>query len=1452
MHMDPKKIIHPQQENPKSANNPTAIERVIFQQLDLMRQQLEALHIDRANGQLNGSLSQPIGSLGTSTGALVANASAVHADRSSSSVSSRRITEYVAQYEPNRDPEVDEIEDHTPLQSNREKETILEKSKKKGRIPLTEAQQEVWFASKLSGMASCAFNESTGFHFRGIINIQAMKGAFHKIVQRHEALRTTFDSSGEFQHISPSVEFDIPVFDFSELTESHRREKVSGILKEDVSKPFDLERGPLFRANILKLSDNYHLMVFTAHHAVCDGWSFDVLVRDLSMAYNILSEGRSDDRPLPTMQFSDYARRQEQSRDSSDALAVEQYWLQQFADSIPILELPSDRQRPPIKSYQGARETEALDGALYSQIKKLGARQGATLFSTLLTVFSILLYRLTGQGDLVIGMLAAGQSAVGSQDLVGHCTNLLPLRVNMSGRENFRELLGSIKTRVLDAFDRQSVTFGTLLRRFDIKRDLSRTPLVSVLFNIDPAIRGMRFNNLEMEYVANPRCAYQFDIGFNLVAHEHKLESSCDYTSDLFNAETIKRWLGHYHSLIASIVRSPENPVALLSILTESEQHQLVSTWNETSMEYPSDACVNNLFEMQAERVPNAVAVLQGDKSVSFRELDQRANKLAHHLKSLGVTAETFVGVFMNRSIDTVVGLLGIMKAGGTYLPLDPAFPHDRLAFMLEDSSTGIILTQIELFESLPPHNARVVIVDQEWDMIGLNPDHRPESPAHSANLAYLMYTSGSTGKPKGVQIPHRAVVSFLLSMRDKPGFSETDKLLSVTTLSFDISVLEVFLPLVTGGSLVLVSHQVASDGKLLSDSLVRYNPSVMQATPVTWLILLESGWQSHGPIKALIGGEPLPAELCNRLLVQGVEVWNMYGPTETTIWSTVKKMESSQKKISIGRPIANTQTYVLDQNLLPVPIGVTGELHIGGDGLARGYLNRPELTSEKFIANPFRGDPNSRLYKTGDLALYLPNGDLQCLGRTDFQTKVRGFRVEPGEIESLLNRHPSIEQSAVVVRPDPLGENQLVAHIVTKGDSRPAVADLRQYLREALPEYMVPSRFFFLESMPLTPNGKINRKALPAIPDQGNPDTEKSFVAANDSLEMQLTQIWESVLGIKPIGIKDNFFEIGGHSLLAARLFSRIEKAMGLNLPLATLFQAPNIELLARIIRKKDWIDNWSSLVPIRPGGSKPPLFLVHGAGGNVLLYRELASHLGADQPLYGLQAKGLDGKSPYFTRIEDMAVHYVQELRSLQPEGPYYLGGYCLGGAIALEMAQQLIAQSQAVAFLAMIETYNVRSGSVTLPFYYNLFNSIQNLKYHWDNLWLLSSRDKISFLSRKSKTEIDRMKLRMAIGFSQLALILRLPFGAKYPHINLNEINDQAHLEYSPKPFNGRITLFRPKTHYAGYSEPDFGWGEVAQSGVEVHVLQVYPRGTLVEPFVQNLAMELKHCMAKISGS
>jgi amino acid adenylation domain-containing protein len=1314
------------------------------------------------------------------------------------------------------------------------------------RVPIIEAQREIWLASRLSDMASCAFNESTILHLRGPLDMEAMRLALHGIIARHEALRTTFSPDGESQCIAPSAEPDITVADFSNLETGIRESRVSQVLRQETAQPFDLEHGPLMRIRIIKLEEKYHMMVTTAHHIVCDGWSFDVMMTDLSSIYSMICRGEQDRREMP-MQISEYALWQEREKNSPEVLADEIFWIEQFKDSVPVLEFMGDHRRPSIKTYRGARETQVLDEVAYAEIKRAGARQGATLYATLLAAYAVLLYRLTGQEDMVIGILAAGQSIVGCHDLVGHCTNLLPLRVRVDGDLSFRAFLAEIKHLVLDAYEHQRVTFGTLINRLNLRRDPSRTPLVSVMFNVDPAIHGMKFKDLDVEYVANPRCGFQFDLGFNLVAADKNLISECDYTTDLFDAETISRWLRHYHTLISNIVRNPDQPLSKIPLLGDAELGQLLVEWNETGTDYPREAAIHQIFEAQAQRAPDGAAVVFENDSVTYGELNRRANHLAHYLRSIGVGAETIVGAYVDRSIDMVVSLLGILKAGGAYLPLDPTFPGDRLAFMLEDSGAPIVITQDGLLEYLPKQEARaVVVLDRDWSSIAKSPGHNPNNVAGSNNLAYVMYTSGSTGKPKGVQILHGAVVNFLLSMQKEPGFTAKDRLLSVTTLSFDISVLEIFLPLVTGGLTVLITHETASDGKLLAAALARHEATVMQATPVTWRILLETGWKSTGRIKGLIGGEALPHELCDQLLEQGVELWNMYGPTETTIWSTIKKMELSQERISIGKPIDNTRVYVLDSNLLPVPIGVPGELHIGGDGLARGYLNRPELTSEKFIKDPFSDNPNARIYKTGDLAIYLKDGNLECLGRTDYQAKVRGFRVEPGEIETLLNRHPGIKDSAVVVRPDSLGENLLVAHVVQQDGSSCGVSDLRQYLREKLPDYMVPSRIMFLDELPLTPNGKINRKALPQVSEQRDHDLERSFVAPGDPLEMQLTKIWELVLGVKPIGIKDNFFEIGGHSLIAARLFARIEKVMGMNLPLATLYQAPTIELLAKTIRERDWCASWCCLVPIRAGGSKPPLFFVHGAGGNVLLYRELVSHLCQDQPFYGLQAKGLDGKEPPCTSFEDMAAHYIEEVTSLQPDGPYYLGGYCLGGAIALEMAQQLRAQGREVSLLAMIETYNTDPSKGLLPFYYNLLHTLQNLKYHWDNIWLLNMRDSLAFLSTKSKVSLGRMKSRVMMRVSRVARAFHLPFGERYPHIDMTKVNDQVHLDYTPKPYKGKITLFRPKKHYKGYDDYEFGWGTVAEGGVEVRELPVNPRGSLVEPFVQKLAEELKICI------
>ncbi len=1313
------------------------------------------------------------------------------------------------------------------------------------RAPVTEAQREIWLASQLSDTASCAFNESTVLHLRGPFQRQPMEAAIARMIERHQALRTTFDADGDFQYVQQAMAIDIAFEDLATMDDAGRQSRIKTVLDQEAGTPFDLVAGPLFRVRILKLAADYHLMVTTAHHIVCDGWSFDVMMRDLSHVYTLYCEGREDRRPLP-MQITEYARWQQRQQESPEVREDLQYWLDQFAKSVPVLELPSDRPRPALKSYRGGRETRLLEREAYARIKEVGARRGATLFATLLAAYAVLLYRLSGRSDLVVGILAAGQSVVGSHDLVGHCTNLLPLRVRVDGARPFTELLREVKNLVLDAYEHQRVTFGTLVGKLDLRRDPSRTPLVSVLFNIDPAIHGMRFRDLDVEYVSNPRCAYQFDIGFNLIAADDRLISECDYATDLFDADTIHRWLGHYHTLIGGIINDPQRPVRELELLNDEERQQLLVEWNRTEMDYPRQAGLHQLFEAQAKRVPDARAVADEQGAIGYRDLDRRANQLAHHLRQLGVGRETFVGVCLHRNMDVVVSLLAILKAGGAYLPLDPAFPAARLEYMLEDSGAPVVITQTELVDRLDRCRGRLVVMDRDWEEIGGRPEQSPGVAVAPEDLAYLMYTSGSTGKPKGVLIPHRAVVNFLCSMQVEPGFSEADILLSVTTLSFDISVLEIFLPLATGGSTVLVSPETATDGHRLAQALGRSRATVIQATPVTYRILLECGWRPHGKLKALIGGEPVPRELCERLLAMGIELWNMYGPTETTIWSTVCRMEPGQERVSIGRPIGNTRVYVLDGKGRPVPVGVPGELHIGGDGVARGYLNRPRLSAEKFIADPFCHQPGARIYNTGDLALFLKDGRLQCLGRTDFQAKVRGFRVEPGEVETLLNRHPQVAQSAVVVRPDSLGENQLVAYLVAQPGASPGLGDLKQHLREQLPEYMIPARFVFVPNLPLTPNGKIDRNSLPAVPDDRQGRGESDYVAAGDALELQLSRIWESVLGVKPIGVRDNFFDLGGHSLLAARLFSQLKKALGVNLPLATLFRAPTIEQLAQVVRDQGGKADWSSLVPIQPGGSRPPLFFVHGAGGNVLLYRDLSRHLGPDQPFYGFQARGLGGNGPAYTRFEDMAAHYLAEMRRFQPQGPYYLGGYCLGGAIALEMAQQLAARGQETALLAMIETYNIQAGRGPLPARYEWYHRLQNLKYHWDNLWLLKRDDKLSFLKIKGGTTLRRTRARVTMRLARGARLLRLPWGEDHPHVGLTRINDRAHVDYRPARYPGKITLFRPQKHYAGYDDDDFGWGEVAAGGVEVHVLPVLPRGTLAEPFVRRLAAELAECL------
>jgi amino acid adenylation domain-containing protein len=717
--------------------------------------------------------------------------------------------------------------------------------------------------------------------------------------------------------------------------------------------------------------------------------------------------------------------------------------------------------------------------------------------------------------------------------------------------------------------------------------------------------------------------------------------------------------------------------------LDEQERRQLLVGFNQTAASYPH-RCLHELFSEQAALTPDAIAVEVGEQQLTYEQLEAQANRVAHHLVSLGVEPEQLVGICVTRSAEMVVGLLGILKAGGAYVPVDPSYPAERQSYMLSNSEAPVVVTLDALRDELPATNARVVSLDGERSEIEARPATPPELAADPEQLAYVIYTSGSTGKPKGVQISHRALVNFLTTMRERPGLSAQDVLVAVTTLSFDIAGLELYLPLTTGARVVIAKSEATEDPRALAALLERSEATIMQATPTTWRMLLDGGWPGRVGMKALCGGEALPVALADRLVSAGLELWNMYGPTETTIWSTCERIATKGQTLTIGKPIANTALYVLDEQMQPVPIGEAGELWIGGDGLARGYRGRPDLTDERFVGHPFDPTPGAKIYRTGDLARYRPNGKVEFLGRIDHQVKVRGFRIELGEIETVLTRHPAVHEAVVVAR----GSNadaELAAYVLAaEGHPSAPAHELRRHCSASLPDYMVPSTVTLLDAFPLTPNGKVDRKALP------EPVRERSssgeLIAPRTDLERRLASIWERELDIHPIGVTDNFFDLGVTSIVAATLFAAIERDLGDGLPLGAIFRAPTVEKLAKLIEDGKDSSRWTSLVPIQPLGSRPPIFCVHGGAGTILHLQPLAGRLGPEQPFYGLQAGGLYGGSSPLRTVEQMATHYLSEMRQVHPGGPWLLAGYCFGSIVAFEIAQRLVAAGEDVRLVAM----------------------------------------------------------------------------------------------------------------------------------------------------------------------
>ena len=998
---------------------------------------------------------------------------------------------------------------------------------------LTDAQREVFFACQLGAEAALSFNESITLQLHGPLDVARLQNALHALQLRHEALRLGFSDDGQTQRVVP---LQSPVLQPTVVS----REALPDAIEAASLARFDLATGPLFRTTLFQTTPETHALVLTVHHLICDGWSFGVLASELGALY------RGAALP-PTSAFRGYA----EWLSAQQRAETERFWMQQFAELPKPLELPTDHRRSTTRSYRGDRCATTIAPELIQALQSFSAKRRGTVFSTMLAAFHLLLHRLSGQDDVTVGIAAAGQAAMGCDSLVGHCLNFLPIRARCSGDEPFTSFLDRIKTTVLDAFEHQNFTFGTLLQKLALPRDASRMPLLGATFNIDRSATDLDFGGVSAEFEINPKKHLGLEISFNLIETTKGTQLYCAFNRDLFEKTTIERWLRHYLTLLGEIVRTPETPIARLPLLGEAERKQVLDEWNATEMALPLEKRVHDLFETQVAATPDAIALKFEQEELTYGELNARANQLAHLLQTRGARPGMAIGVCLERSPALIVGLLGILKTGAAYVPLDPAYPQARLNTMLCKSGAQLLVTQEKFAAN---YSTEAICVDRDSPQIAAADRDNLRVAGDATDLAYVIYTSGSTGEPKGIEIEHRAVVNLLASMRQTPGLTAADTLVAVTTISFDIAVLEIFLTLSVGARLHLLSREDAADPGRLARYLDK--ATVLQATPATWRLLVQSGWAGNPRLKILCGGEALSPELARDLLARCDQLWNLYGPTETTVYSVGQRIVSAGSPITIGRPLANTEALILNEALQVQPAGVVGQLYLGGQGLARGYRGQPELTAAKFIPHPFDSTPGSRLFATGDLAVWQADGTIRCLGRIDHQVKLRGFRIEPGEIETVLVAHPQVREAVVVAHDET--DPRLVAYLVSANGALEIDA-VRTELRAKFPDYMVPSAFVRLEQLPLTANGKVDRRALPA-PEPQAPLSKAAFVPPRNDAEEQVAAVWRTVLQLSEVSVHDDFFDLGGHSLAAMQVVTRLRGTLNPDLRFHHLFEFPTI----------------------------------------------------------------------------------------------------------------------------------------------------------------------------------------------------------------------------------------------------------------------------------------------------
>ena len=1327
----------------------------------------------------------------------------------------------------------DQSKNKNKIQSNfNEIETI---------INTTNAQLEIWTDCLIGGSdANKAYNLSYSIKFKGNLIFEAFEHALDTVVRRHQSLRASFTLDGVQMNIYKYMKIEISHVDISHLIEDEKIDYQESIINEEVTTVFDLEYAPLYKVKLIKINDLEHLLILTHHHIVADSLSITIFLEELSILYTSFVEQISPELPKPEL-FSEYADKVNALKENSEYKQIEDFWLNIYKDSVPTINMQLDYVRPKLRKYNSERFDFPIHYTLINSLKELGKNAGCTLTTAVLGAFEVFLSKLTGENDLVLGFPTAGNRRYEMRNLIGDCANLLPLRSKINTRKSFLEYLKQRNLELSEAYKHNQISFGHLLQKLAVARDPSRVPLVPISLTVDlnkDTKNKFLFSGLTYEFKNNRRKYSSFEIRLHVCNVEKIPTFQCSYNTSLFKEETIKKMMISFEETIKELILNQNSPLAHLLYGDFLNDYKVL---NDTETQYPYIS-LSELLGKQAELSPNNTALEYKNTKISYHELHLKVNQFAHYLVSQGVKSGDYIAVSFPRTPELVYAILAVIQCGAAYLPLDHQYPNQRIEYMMEDSEAKFLLTSKALSLRLPKCS-NTILIDDAIQSLHQFPSTKLQATVNPENILYLLYTSGSTGKPKGAKITNRNVVNLLYSLLTEPGIKEKDRVPFISTISFDIASFELFFPLSVGATLVLVDHETSSDGRLFYEMLEKESISLVVATPTTYQMLLDAGWSNKLPIKIWCCGEPLPATLAKELISRSDELWTLYGPTEVTIFSSCKLIKNEETIISVGGPIANMQYYIVDTEMNLLPPNAIGEIAIGGDGVGAGYLGRPELTAAKYIPNIFSNKKNDILYLSGDLGKLLPSNEVICLGRIDHQVKVRGHRIEIGEVELALTSINGIKSAVVLAKSD-----TLIAFLIVDREYANELDQIKLWRNELelqLPNFMIPNVFHILEKMPTTLNDKVDRKAL--LEYKSSAESVENYTAPRTNEEKLVAEIWQESLKMDRIDIFSNFFEIGGHSILAVNVMIKIEKKTGLRIPLSTLFQYSTIEKFAELLNNEYKIIS-EYLVPMKPNGTKIPLFIVHGAGLNVLNFAHVIKHFDKDQPIYGLQGMGINGYENWFESIESMAACYIDSITKINPKGPYALAGFSFGGVVAFEMARQLKEEGKNVSIIALLDTY------VDSSYYFASYSKKKMARYYDRTRKWFDYLKEMTTSWASVKSHVNSKKdymLKKYFGFQESMTYQELAALEQFIEANRNvkKIVDRYHL----RPQHLEVELFRAKDDANHKLDPThLGWKKAAIEGVNIHNISGNHLNIVSPPNDKKLAKMLQEILDERHGN